>query len=70
MARHQVGLSPVAFQKLRDLTEEISRKRGVKISMAQVVVAALELVDRLESMEHEDDFEGFDAKTADRRIYY
>ena len=70
MARHQVGLRPLAFQKLVDLTAEISRKRGTRVTMAQVVEAAVELIDRLESMEHEGDVTGFDAANADRRIIY
>ena len=59
MARNTVALRPAAFQKLTDLTEEISRKRGYKISKAQVIEAALELIDRLESMESEDDVKAF-----------
>ena len=70
MVKKNVGLRPVAYQRLKDVTEEISRKRGVKITMAAVVEAAVELIDRLESMEDEDDTAGFDAKTSDRRIFY
>ena len=65
-----VKLRPVAHQKLRDLAEEISRKRGVKVTMAQVVEAAIELIDRLEGMDHEGDIAGFDAGNPDRRIFY
>ena len=56
---YKIGLRPVAYQKLRDLTEEISRKRGFKISMAQVVEMAIEHIDRLESMENENDFAAY-----------
>ena len=70
MVKKSVGLRPEAYQKLRDLAEEISRKRGVRVTLAQVIEASLELVDRLESMEHEDDIEGFDAANRDRRILY
>ena len=59
MAKHQIALRPAAYQKLCDLQEEISRKRGYKISKAQIIEAALGLVDRLESMEHENDMAGF-----------
>ena len=67
---YAVRLRPVAYQRLVDLTEEISRKRGVKVSKAQVLEAAIELVDRLESMEDENDLDGFDAAHSDRRITY
>ena len=70
MVKKSVGLRPEAYQKLRDLAEEISRKRGVRVTLAQVIEASLELVDRLESMQDENDVEGFDAATADRRIFY
>ena len=59
MARHTIALRPVAYQKLKDLTEEISRKRGYHISMAQVVEASIEFLDRLESMEDETDVAAF-----------
>ena len=65
-----IKLRPVAHQKLRDLAEEISRKRGVRVSQAEVVEAAIELVDRLEGMDHEGDIAGFDAGNPDRRIFY
>ena len=70
MVKKNVGLRPVAYQRLKEVTEEISRKRGVKITMAAVVEAAIELIDRLESMEHENDMAGFDAGNPDRRIFY
>ena len=70
MVKKNVGLRPVAYQRLKDVTEEISRKRGVKISMAQVVEAAIELIDRVESMQDENDVAGFDAANSDRRILY
>ena len=55
MARHTIALRPVAYQKLKDLTEELSRQAGWKLSMAQVVEMAIEHIDRLESMKHEGD---------------
>ena len=59
MAKHTIALRPMAYERLRDVTEEISRKRGVRVTMAAVVEAAIELIDRLESMEHENDFASF-----------
>ena len=70
MVKKSVGLRPVAYQRLKDVTEEISRKRGVKLTMAAVIEAAIELIDRLESMQDENDVAGFDAANSDRRIYY
>ena len=70
MARKNIALRDVTYQKLRDLAEEISKKRGAKVTMAQVVEASIELIDRLESMEHENDTAGFDAANPDRRIFY
>ena len=65
-----VRLRPEAYQRLQDLVAEISRKRGVQVSKAKVLEAGLELIDRLESMEHENDLDGFDAANSDRRILY
>ena len=55
MARHTIALRPVAYQKLKDLTEELSKQAGWKLTMAQVVEMAIDTVDRLESMKDEND---------------
>ena len=59
MARHQIGLRPVAFQKLQDLTEELSQQAGWKLTMAQVVEMAIDHIDKLESMKHEGDIASY-----------
>ena len=45
MVRHTVALRAVAFQKLQNLTEELSRQAGWKLSMAQVVEMAIDQVE-------------------------
>ena len=59
MARHTIALRPVAYQKLKDLTEELSKQAGWKLTMAQVVEMALDHIDRLESMTHEGDIAAY-----------
>ena len=66
MARHQIGLRPVAYQKLKDLTEELSKQAGWKLTMAQVVEMAIDTVDRLESMKDENDIAAYRGATEGR----
>ena len=54
-----VKVNRATYVKLVDLQEEISRKRGYKVSLAQLLEAAVGLIDRLESMENEDDIAAF-----------
>ena len=54
-----VQLRPVAFEKLNDLQQELSKKYGRHIAYTEIIEAALNLVDRLESMESEDDIAAF-----------
>jgi hypothetical protein len=64
MARHTIALRPVAYQKLKDLTEELSKQAGWKLTMAAVVEMAIEHLDRLESMKDENDIASYRGKTA------
>ena len=59
MARHTIALRPVAYQRLKDLTEELSKQAGWKLTMAQVVEMAIDHIDRLESMKHENDIAAY-----------
>ena len=47
------------YVKMLDLQEEISRKRGYKISLAELLTAAVNFIDRLESMQDEYDVASF-----------
>ena len=58
-----VKVNRATYVKLVDLQEEISRKRGYKVSLAQLMEAAVGLIDRLESMENEDDIAAFHGAT-------
>ena len=51
------------YQKLLDLQAEISAKRGYKVTISELLTAAVEFVDRLESMRNEDDIAGFHGST-------
>ncbi len=70
MVRHTVALRPVAFQKLQNLTEELSRQAGWKLSMAQVVEMAIDQVERIEAMKDEDDIVGYREKEEQQRRSY
>ena len=58
-----VKVNRATYVKLVDLQEEISRKRGYKVSLAQLMEAAVGLIDRLESMEDENDIAAFHGAT-------
>ena len=51
------------YIRLQDLQEEISQKRGYKVSLAQLVEASVGLIEGLESMESEDDIAAFHGTT-------
>ena len=70
MVRHTVALRPVAFQKLQNLTEELSRQAGWKLSMAQVVEMAIDYIEKLEAMKDEDDEVGYKEKEEQQRRDY
>ena len=59
-----VKVNRATYVKLVDLQEEISRKRGYKVSLAQLLEAAVGLIDRLESMEDENDIAAYRGETA------
>ena len=64
MSRHTIALRPVAYQKLKDLTEELSKQAGWKLTMAAVVEMAIDHIDRLESMRDENDIAAYRGETA------
>ena len=57
-----VKLRPVAYQRLCDMQEELTRQTGRAWGKAQIVEAALNILDRVHSMEHENDFAAFHGK--------
>ena len=59
MTRQMIALRPAAYEKLKNLTAELSRQKGYKISMAAVVEAAIDYIERLESMNDEADQVGY-----------
>ena len=63
MARHTVALRPVAYQRLKDLTEELSKQAGWKLSMAAVIEMMIDHTDRLESMRDENDVASYRGDT-------
>ena len=70
MPRHMIALRPVAFEKLQNLTAELSRQAGWKLSMAQVVEMAIDYIEKLEAMKDEDDEVGHLEKAAQIRRDY
>ena len=63
MSRHTIALRPVAYQRLKDLTEELSKQAGWKLTMAAVVEMAIDHIDRLESMKDENDVAAYRGAT-------
>ena len=51
------------YIRLQDLQGEISHTRGYKVSLAQILEAAVRLMEKLESMEDEDDIPAFRGET-------